>query len=207
MDNPLFVAIVVFVLVLAVALLYQWRHKIKKQPAIGQAAEPVIEPLSQEKLSEAQRDGMLIEQGRFIKIRQADPSFDETKFKDHVTAFYLHFLTSQSQGKITELREQMTEEMFASLKVEEDRQAAEGNAHKNFNISFRSVELLDAWQENGRDFIKVRYLSDFMDSCTEEKDEDQICNVMGEKVDHIKDWIFSRISGANPWYLSAIESV
>lgn len=207
MDNPLFVAIVVFVLVLAVTLIYQWRHKIKKQPTVGRADEPVIEPISQETPSEAQRNGELIEQGGLTKIRQADPFFDETQFKDHVSAFYLHFLTSQSQSKIKEMREQITEEMFASLKAEEDRMAAEGNAHKSDNISVPSVELLDAWQENGRDFIKVRYLSDFMDSCVEEKDEDQICDVMNEKIDPVRDWIFSRISGSNPWYLSAIESV
>lgn len=207
MDNPLFVAVFVFILVLGVALLYQWRPKKRKQSKIGYEEGPKVESVSQKAPCEEQPGCEAKEESGLAKIRQMDPAFDESLFKDHVTAFYLQFLTSRSQGNIAELREQMTEEMFASLKAGEDRQPEEGDAQEIGNLSVRSVELTKAWQENGRDFIKVRYLSDVMDHCAEEKDEDQVCGVMDEKIDHVKDWIFSRISGANPWYLSAIEPV
>jgi len=207
MNNPSNIAILVFVLVLFISLLFQWRQKSKKKQGI---INPNCTPVPESILGDTSNDELAIvkyENNGFTKIRQFDPVFDENQFRDHATNFYLQFQASRSQRNITELREQMTEEMFASLKVEEDRLAAEGNAHEIDNISVRSVELLDAWQEDGRDFIKVRYIPNFMNYGTEEKEEDQICGVMGEKIDHVKDWIFSRISGANPWYLSGIESV
>lgn len=139
------------------------------------------------------------------KIRHTDPTFDESLFKGNISAFFLLFQAARAKANISELRQQMTEEMFARLKEEEDKLAAEGKIHKIENISINAVDITDAWQENGRDFIKARYLSDFLDYCIEEMTEDQVCGIMGEKIDYAKDWVFSRISGKNPWYLSAIE--
>jgi predicted lipid-binding transport protein (Tim44 family) len=147
------------------------------------------------------------ERSGFDKIRQHDPSFDENMFKEHISAFFLLFQAARTKSNISELRQQITEDMFALLKGEEDKLVAEGKINKIENIAIHSVDLTDAWQENGRDFIKARYLSDFLDYCVEETTEAPVCGIMGEKIDYTKDWIFSRISGKNPWYLAAMEQV
>jgi len=203
MNSSVIVGILLVVLVLS--LLFRWRQKSKEnapQPNHGYATAETAASTGDKQcsaISGAKGDGNGLE-----KIRQEDPSFDESLFKEHASAFFFQFQAAQTKRNISELRQQMTEEMFASLKAEEDKLAAEGKIHKIDNVSIHSVELTDAWQENGHDFIKVKYLTDFMDYYIEENAEDQAC-VTGEKIDYAKEWLFSRIRGKNPWYLSAIE--
>ena len=202
MNSSVIVGILLVVLVLS--LLFRWRQKSKEksfQPNHGfAAAEASVSADAKQGIAISGENANGLE-----KIRREDPSFDENLFKEHASAFFFQFQAAQTKRNISEMRRQMTEEMFAALKAKEDKQEAEGKFHKIENISIQSVELTHAWQDNGHDFIKVKYLTDFMDRCIEENSEEQGCDAPGQKIDYSQEWLFSRISGKNPWYLSGIE--
>lgn len=204
MNASVIVGMLLIVLVLS--LLFRWRQKIQgkehRMNPVEVAPQTSLSSGStqREKIPGTPEDGNGLE-----KIRREDPSFDENLFKGHASAFFLQLLALQEKRNISELRQQMTDEMFASFKAEEDKRTAEGKLHKIENIALQSVELTDAWQENGQDFIKVKYLSSFNDCHVEEGSGNPGCDAAGEKIAYTKEWIFSRISGRNPWCLSAID--
>jgi predicted lipid-binding transport protein (Tim44 family) len=69
----------------------------------------------------------------------------------------------------------------------------------------RSVDITEAWQEAGSDFITVRVFANLLDYNVDEI-TGQV--VEGSKTDQVKFeeyWTFTRSVGNNPWQLSAIN--
>jgi predicted lipid-binding transport protein (Tim44 family) len=73
------------------------------------------------------------------------------------------------------------------------------------NIAVRNVEIVEAWQETGQDFITALIYANLLDYTTDDA-TGQV--VSGSKTDPVKFeeyWTFTRPVGNNPWRLSAIN--
>ena len=73
------------------------------------------------------------------------------------------------------------------------------------NIAVRNVELTEAWQENGQDFITTLIYANLLDYTN---DELTGAVVFGSKSDPVKFeefWTITRPSGNNQWRLSEIR--
>jgi len=69
----------------------------------------------------------------------------------------------------------------------------------------RSVDISEAWQESGQDFITVRIYANLLDYTVDEKTDQVLSGSKTEPVKFEEYWTFTRQVGNNPWQLSAIQ--
>jgi predicted lipid-binding transport protein (Tim44 family) len=95
--------------------------------------------------------------------------------------------------------------MFRILQGDAEALKAQKKINRLENIAVRSVDITEAWQESGSDFITVRVFANLLDYNVDET-TGQV--VEGSKTDPVKFeeyWTLTRSVGNNPWKLSAIN--
>ena len=168
-------------------------------PAAYQAQYPPVYDQPQ-----MQPGGGDVEQG-LANIRQFDPYFDEAKFQDMAMDLFFKNQGAWANRDMSTVRGLLTEEMFGILQGDVDKMKAEKKINRLENIAVRSVDITEAWQESGADFITARIYANLLDYNVDETSGQVI---EGSKTDPVKFeeyWTFTRPVGNNPWKLSAIQ--
>lgn len=137
-------------------------------------------------------------------IRQLDPSFDEKRFSDLCTDNFFTIQGAWINRDMTSVKNILTEEMFGIFQNDADKLRMEKKINKLDNIAVRSVEVTEAWQEGGQDFITVRFLANLLDY-TESESGALLSGSKTEPVKFVEYWTFTRPAGSNRWQLSAIN--
>jgi predicted lipid-binding transport protein (Tim44 family) len=73
------------------------------------------------------------------------------------------------------------------------------------NIAVRNVQITEAWQEAGLDFITALFSANLLDYTTDDSTGEVIEGSKTEPVKFEEYWTFTRAIGNNPWKLSAIN--
>jgi predicted lipid-binding transport protein (Tim44 family) len=145
-----------------------------------------------------------LEQGlRYIK--QMDQYFDEQKFRDLCMDYFFKIQGAWTGRDVTSVRNLLTAEMYKTIQADADRLRSEKKVNRLENIAVRSVDITEAWQEQGQDYITVLFLANLLDYVVDET-SGQV--VSGSKTDPVKFeeyWTFTRSVGSNPWQMSAIN--
>ncbi len=137
-------------------------------------------------------------------IRQMDPSFDEARFPEICMDNFFKIQGAWINRDMTDVKNILTQEMLAILQKDVDKLKAEKKINKLDNIAVRSVEITEAWQEGGMDFITVRFLANLLDYTVSESG-DLLSGSKTEPVKFEEYWTFTRPVGNNTWQLSAIN--
>jgi predicted lipid-binding transport protein (Tim44 family) len=137
-------------------------------------------------------------------IRQLDASFDENKFSDLCMDNFFKIQGAWINRDMTSVKNVLTEEMFGILQGDADTLKTEKKINKLDNIAVRTVEITEAWQEGGQDFITVRFLANLLDYTVSESGE-LLSGSKTEPVKFVEYWTFTRPAGSNKWQLSAIN--
>ncbi len=138
-------------------------------------------------------------------IKSMDPLFTEEKFKDQAMDFFFKIQGAWGDRDMSTVKHLLTPEMFRLLQEDADKMRQEGQINKIENIAVREVNLTEAWQESGQDYITFRVYANLLDYTINEKTGEL---VTGSKTDPVKFeeyWTFTRPIGNNPWQLSAIN--
>ena len=138
-------------------------------------------------------------------IRQMDSYFDENRFNDSVMDMFFKIQGAWMNRDLTPVAAIMTDEMRRIFQGDIDRMLQEKRVNRLENIAVRSVEIVEAWQETGQDFLTVLVYANLLDYTTDDA-TGQV--VAGSKIDPVKFeeyWTFTRPVGNNPWRLSAID--
>jgi predicted lipid-binding transport protein (Tim44 family) len=138
-------------------------------------------------------------------IRQMDASFDENRFNDSVMDMFFKIQGAWMNRDLATVTGIMTDEMRRIFQGDIDRLLQEKRVNRLENIAVRSVEIVEAWQETGQDFLTVLIYANLLDYTT---DDATAQVVLGSKTDPVKFeeyWTFTRPVGNNPWKLSAID--
>jgi predicted lipid-binding transport protein (Tim44 family) len=133
-----------------------------------------------------------------------DPGFDEQKFQDLCMDYFFRIQGAWAARDMSSVRSLLTQQMFATIQGDADKLKAEKKINKLDNIAVRSVDITEAWQEQGQDYITVRLYANLLDYVVDES-TNQV--VSGSKTDPVKFeeyWTFTRSIGQNAWQLSAI---
>jgi predicted lipid-binding transport protein (Tim44 family) len=99
----------------------------------------------------------------------------------------------------------LSEEMRRTFQEDIDRLLSEKRVNRLENIAVRSVEVAEAWQEQGQDYITALIYANLLDYTTDDA-TGQV--VSGSKTDPVKFeefWTFTRPVGSGSWKLSAIN--
>jgi predicted lipid-binding transport protein (Tim44 family) len=138
-------------------------------------------------------------------IRQMDPGFDEQRFNDNVMDIFFKIQGGWMNRDLSSVSTLLTDEMRSAMQGDIDNLLREKRVNRLENIAVRNVEIAEAWQESGKDFITALIYANLLDYTT---DDSTGAVVAGSKTDPVKFeeyWTFTRPVGNNPWKLSAIN--
>jgi predicted lipid-binding transport protein (Tim44 family) len=138
-------------------------------------------------------------------IRQMDASFDENRFNDNVMDIFFKIQGAWMNRDLAPVTNLLTDEMRRVFQEDIDKLLSSKKVNRLENIAVRSVEVAEAWQESGQDFITALIYANLLDYTTDDTTGEV---VTGSKTDPVKFeeyWTFTRPVGNNPWKLSGID--
>ena len=138
-------------------------------------------------------------------IRQMDAGFDLRRFSDTASDLFFRVQGALMGRDMSPVRDLLTPEIYETMQKDCDRMRAERHIDRMENIAVRSVDVTEAWQESGRDYVTVHFLASMLDYTIDERTNDVIKGSRSEPVKFEEYWTFVRPVGPNPWRLSAIQ--
>ncbi len=138
-------------------------------------------------------------------IRQMDGAFDAVRFADTASDSFFKVQAAWMARDMGSVQDRLTPEMHATLQKECAQLRAERHVNRLENIAVRSVEMTEAWQEGGQDFVTVRFLANLLDYTVDETSSQVTEGSRTEPVKFAEYWTFVRPVGPNPWSVSAIQ--
>lgn len=137
-------------------------------------------------------------------IRQFDAYFDENRYNDLVMDNFFKIQGAWMNRDLAPVLGLLTDEMRRVFQADLDKLIRDKQINRLENIAVRKVEIVEAWQESGQDYINTLIYANLLDYTTDETGS----VLSGSKSDPIKFeeyWTFTRPVGNNPWKLSAID--
>jgi predicted lipid-binding transport protein (Tim44 family) len=138
-------------------------------------------------------------------IQSMDQTFDPTAFKDWVQDVFFKIQAAWGNQDLGPVLSLLTREMQEIFSKDLEGQKEANRVNRLENIAVRSVEITEAWQEEGNDFITVLFYANLVDYTL---DKTSGALLSGSKTDPVKFrefWTFLRPVGKGPWKLSAIQ--
>ena len=139
------------------------------------------------------------------QIRWADSSFSEEKFRDGCMDHFFKVQGAWANRDMAPIRPMLTDEMYSILQKDADNLKSEKKINKLDNIAVRSVDIVEAWQENKSDYITVKYLANLLDYTVDESTGSVVSGSNTDPVKFEEFWTFTRRTGGGTWQLSAID--
>jgi predicted lipid-binding transport protein (Tim44 family) len=179
---------------------YQSRMEIPDQGA-QQPYQPTLQPAYYEQPAGGDED---LEKGLGY-IRQMDSSFNEERFRDQVMDNFFKIQGAWANRDMSTVRNLLTDEMYRLLQEDAAKLKAEGKINRLENIAVREVNLTEAWQESGQDYLTCRVYANLLDYVVDDRSGDVITGSKTDPVKFEEYWTFTRPLGNNPWQLAAIN--
>ena len=145
-----------------------------------------------------------LEQG-LAHIRSMEPNFDESFFTDRTMDSFFELQAAFGRRDLTPVRELLTEQMAQTLQKDVDQLKALGRINNLENIAVRSAQIVQAWQEQGQDYVTVYFLANLLDYVSDEKTGQVVEGSQTQPVKFEEYWTFTRPVGPGPWKLAGIE--
>ena len=138
-------------------------------------------------------------------IRQMDSAFDPARFADTASDVFFNIQTAWMGRDMGVVRNLMSSEMYETMQKECDRLRLERRINRLENIAVRSVQVTEAWQESGEDFVTVQFLVNLLDYTVDETSNRLLEGSNTAPVRFEEYWTFTRPVGSQTWQLSAIQ--
>ena len=196
-----------FEIILVVVILYGLYRFMKKRRAASETyyesntyAPPVYEQQPAYGAPDQQSD---VEMG-LRYIRQMDAYFQEGAFRDMCLDTFFKIQGAWGNRDMAPVRGLLTDEMHSAIESDAAKLRADHRINKLDNIAVRSTDIVEAWQESGRDYITVRFYANLVDYTVDDKTGDVVAGSKTDPVKFEEYWTYTRQVGSNPWQLSAI---
>jgi len=138
-------------------------------------------------------------------IRQMDAGFDENRFSDQVMDIFFKIQGAWMNRDISPVAALLNDEMRAVLQGDIDKLLGEKRVNRLENIAVRNVEICEAWQEQGQDYITALIYANLLDYTTDDTTGQVVSGSKTEPVKFEEFWTFTRPVGSGDWKLSAIN--
>ena len=137
-------------------------------------------------------------------IRRMDPTFDAKAFGETASDAFFRLQGGWTRRDLSPVSGLLTDEMRATLQADADALKAKGQINRLENISVRNVEITEAWQESGQDYVTVLFQANLLDYTTDEAGK-VLSGSDAVPVKFEEFWTFTRPVGPGAWRLSAIQ--
>jgi predicted lipid-binding transport protein (Tim44 family) len=137
-------------------------------------------------------------------IRRMDPAFNEKAFGETASDAFFRVQGGWTRRDLSPVSGLLTDEMRATLQADADALKSKGQINRLENISVRNVEITEAWQESGQDYVTVLFQANLLDYTTDEAGK-VLSGSDAVPVKFEEFWTFTRPVGPGAWRLSAIQ--
>jgi predicted lipid-binding transport protein (Tim44 family) len=134
-----------------------------------------------------------------------DPGFEAERFRETCTDLFFKVQAAWANRDLGPVRAVLTPQMYAQLDADVMQLKNERKINHLENIAVRSVELTEAWQEQGQDYVTVRFLANLLDYTVDETTAQVVDGSRTDPVKFEEYWTVTRPVGPNPWQLTAIN--
>ncbi len=137
-------------------------------------------------------------------ISEMDPSFNENTFKETVEDMFFKIQSGWTKRDLSGVRNLLTPQMLDIFQGDINEYIAKRQFNRLENIAVRQVEVVDAVQDQGEEYITVRFLASLLDYTTDEKTGNVISGSSTDPVKFLEYWTFTRKVGGKDWQLAGI---
>jgi len=135
-----------------------------------------------------------------------DSQFNEDLFKKHAADIFFKIQIGWAKKDISYISNFLTPQMNSIFEREVGRLKAELNTNYIENISLVSVNVEEAWQEEGNDYITTCISASLLDYTKNDVTGEIVSGSDSEPVSFSEDWTFTRQQGDGTfWLLTAIQ--
>jgi predicted lipid-binding transport protein (Tim44 family) len=139
-------------------------------------------------------------------IQSMDYNFDPAVFKDWVQDVFFKIQAAWGNQDLGTVNTFLTDQMRGIFQKDLDEQKAGNRVNRLENIAVRSVDITEAWQEEGKDYITVLFYANLLDYTVDKNSGAVLSGSKTEPVKFREFWTFVRpVGGRSPWQLSAIN--
>jgi predicted lipid-binding transport protein (Tim44 family) len=138
-------------------------------------------------------------------IKAMDPTFNEKNFKDLAEDIFFKIQGAWTRRDLGGVRHLLNQEMLGILGRDLEDLVAKKQMNKLENIAVREVEIVEAGQERGEDFISVRIYANLLDYVVDEKSGQVVSGSSSDPVKFVEYWTFTRNVGEKNWALAGIS--
>lgn len=139
------------------------------------------------------------------KISENDASFSEQAFVGLAKENFIRFQNAWTARDLESVRDLMDKEIYGEVQRDIDGLKSEGKINKLDDVDVQKAEIVEAWSEEGFEFITMRYEASLCDYVVDERSGDIIEGSRTQRVSFAEHWTWARPEGPNQWFLSAIE--
>ena len=139
-------------------------------------------------------------------IQSMDSNFDPTAFKDWVQDLFFKIQAAWGNQDLSPVSPFLTDQMKGIFSQDLEEQKAANQINRLENIAVRSVDITEAWQEEGKDFATILFYANLLDYTTDKTTGAVVSGSKTEPVKFKEFWTFMRpVGGRGTWQLSAIQ--
>ena len=138
-------------------------------------------------------------------IRQMDAGFDANRFTDQVMDIFFKIQGAWMNRDLTPVNALLADDMRRIFQQDLDRLLSEKKVNRLENIAVRTVEISEAWQEQGQDYITALIYANLLDYTTDDVTGQVVSGSKTEPVKFEEFWTFSRPVGNSSWQLTGID--
>ncbi len=165
------------------------------EPSLG----PILGPPQAEK---DYKEGPSLDAVRHIKAM--DPAFNEKAFKDLAADMFFKIQGAWTRRDLEGIRSLLTPAMYEVFKEQVDRLIADQEINRLENIAVREVEIMEAGQDRGEEYVTVRFYANLLDYTIQEKTGQIVTGSSSDPVKFVEYWTFTRNVGEKSWTLDGI---
>ncbi len=141
------------------------------------------------------------------QLHRTDPSFDENRFRETVMDTFFRIQGCWTNRNLSAGKGLLTDQMKDVFQQDIDDLIKEKKSNKLENIAVRKVEIVEAWQEAGMDFVKALFTANLLDYTVDDTTGEVVAGSKTVPVKFEEYWTYTRTIGSNSWKLTAISQV
>jgi predicted lipid-binding transport protein (Tim44 family) len=137
-------------------------------------------------------------------ISSSDPSFNETTFRETVEDYFFKIQSAWTKRDLSSVKHLFTPQMLNTFQEDVSRYIGNKQFNRLENIAVRQVDIVDAVQDQGQEYITVKFLASLLDYVVDETGNQVISGSSVDPVKFLEYWTFSRRVGERNWVLAGI---
>lgn len=201
--------LIIILVILAIVFFVIKRFRARKameMTSVGTAYAPSSytynEPASETYYEPSPREGAIAQGLRHIA--DMDPTFNEASFKETMEDTFFKIQTAWTKRDLTNVKNLLTSQMENTFRDDINRYVANKQFNRLENIAVRQIEIVDAVQDQGEEYITVKFLASLLDYVVDEINGQTVSGSTSDPVKFLEYWTFTRKVGERNWLLAGI---